>query len=139
MLSDTWKNWSPQTRMAITVITLAGTPQPLEGRQFHLDALLCDLRNFNPELRALKKQGYIKQSASNPSGWRVYPKAFEWWLADELVRTVRDEQAFAQWIQAQEWDGLLTKGEKKQLVEFAKMLSGPLKEGIAGLIKNAVG
>lgn len=137
-LCNTWACWSPEMCMAMTVIALAETPKLVPQHEFHNEALLCDLHNFRPELRMLEKQGYIKKSTSNLSGWRIYPKAFEWWLTDELLRTTRDEKSFSQWIQEQEWDGLLTKGEKQQLIKLIKKLSEPLKNGITELIKIAI-
>jgi hypothetical protein len=40
-------------------------------------------RDFGPELRALVKQGFVKEAVANPGGWQVRPHAFLWWLADE--------------------------------------------------------
>jgi hypothetical protein len=111
---------------------LANNPQLLENRLFNDGVLLRDLRDYNPELKALEKHGYIKKSlARHNGGWQIIPAVFQWWLADELVRTVRSDQAFAQWIQAQEWEGLLTKENKSQLFTAAKYLADiMLKNGL---------
>ncbi|MCP4702218.1 MAG: hypothetical protein GY862_35970, partial [Gammaproteobacteria bacterium] len=99
VLSDTWRIWSPQVRMAMMAVALAQTPDLLEERKFRNEVLMGDMRNFDPELRILTKQGVVEKAEDSLSGWRIRPAAFLWWLADELVRTVRDdEQAFAEWI-----------------------------------------
>jgi len=136
-LKSTWAAWSPQMRMAITVVALAQTPRLLEKRLFNNNMLLRDMRDFGPELRALERQGYVSQQDNN--NWRILPAAIQWWLTDELVRTVRSEKDFAQWIQAQEWDGLLTKKEEQQLIHAGKSLADLLKGGIPDLIKFFVG
>ena len=136
-LGNTWAAWSPQMRMAITVVALAQTPQLLEKRLFNNKVLLRDLRDLGPELRALEKQGYVKkyQTSQDNDNWRILPAAFQWWLADELVRTVRSEKGFTQWIQAQEWGGLLTKTGERQLIHAGKSLADSLKGSIPDLIK----
>lgn len=114
----------PAQRMAITVIALAKKPHLLKDRLFNKTALLRDLKDFRPELLLLEKQGYIEKLDNNISGWQIRPAALQWWLANELVRTVRDEAEFAKWLQKQEFDGLLTKGEKEWLSDAGKGLGG---------------
>ena len=65
------------------------------------------------------------------------PGAFLWWLADELVRTVRDDRPFEEWLQAQEWEGLLTRSEKQQLDKGVRAVVGLLKDGVTTLIEVA--
>ena len=65
------------------------------------------------------------------------PAAFLWWLADELVRTVRRETPFEEWLRAQEWEGLLTRGEKQQLDKGVRAIVGLLKDGVATFIEAA--
>jgi hypothetical protein len=136
-LGNTWAMWSPQMRMAITVVSLAQTPRLLEQRLFNIEALLHSLRDFTPELKALEKQGYVKKLENN--NWRILPAAFQWWLADELTRIVRSEKDFAGWLQAQEWDGLLTKEEKQQLSKAGNFLADLVKGSVPDLIKAFAG
>ncbi len=138
MLGDTWRIWSPQIRLAMSAVALAQTPDLLEERKFRDEVLAGDMRNFGPELRILVKQGFVEKAENSLSGWRIRPAAFLWWLADELVRTVRDEQAFAEWIRAQEWDGLLTIGEKEKFSRAGKAVAGLLSNGASELIKAAI-
>ena len=65
------------------------------------------------------------------------PSAFLWRLADELTRTVRRETPFEEWLQAQEWEGLLTRGEKEQLGKAVRAVGGLLKDGAKTLIEVA--
>jgi hypothetical protein len=65
----------------------------------------------------------------------VRPKAFLWWLTDEMIRTVRDAPSFEGWLRAQEFDGLLTKGEKGQLSEAVHVIVDMLKDGTTTLIE----
>ena len=136
-LSDTWQQWPPTTRRAFTAVALAHIPRLLEQRQFHTERLLRDMRDFGPELRPLKKRGFVTEDAAIPGGWRVRPQAFLWWLADELVRTVRRETPFEEWLQQQEWEGLLTRGEKQQLGKAVRFVGELLKDGAATLIEAA--
>jgi len=62
---------------------------------------------------------------------------FLWWLADELVRTVRDETLFEEWLQKQELGFLLTRGEKEQLGKAVREVGGLLKDGATTLIQAA--
>jgi hypothetical protein len=134
-LSDTWRLWPPTTRRAFTAVAL---PQiALERRGFYKKRLLRDTRDFGPELRELQKRGFVTEDNTLDTGWRVRPQAFLWWLADEIVRSVRDEPSFEEWLRAQEWDGLLTRGEKEQLGKITREVAELLKGGASELIKAA--
>jgi hypothetical protein len=137
ILADTWRLWSPTTCKAFTAVALAHIPRLLKQRQFYVERLIRDLRDLGPELWSLKKQGFVAENEAIPGGWRVRPQAFLWWLADELVRTVRDEPSFEEWLRAQEWEGLLTRGEKQQLVKGVRAVTGLLKDGVTTLIEAA--
>ena len=137
ILGDTWRLWSPATRKAFTAVALADIPRLLEKREFHVKRLLRDMRDFGPEMRSLTKQGFVAEDESTPGGWRVRPQAFLWWLADELVRTVRRETPFEEWLQKQEFGVLLTRGEKEQLSKAVRAVGGLLKDGAKTLIEAA--
>ncbi len=62
---------------------------------------------------------------------------FLWWLADELVKIVRRDTPFEEWLQAQEMEGLLTKGEKQKLEKAARSAGELLKGGATALIQAA--
>ena len=78
---------------------------------------------------ALSRLGFIKADKDIPGGWRVRPGIFLWWLTDELARTARREEKFEEWWQAQQMEGLLTRGEKQKLGDAAHAFAGLLKDG----------
>jgi hypothetical protein len=137
ILDDTWRLWSPATRKAFTIVALADIPRMLEQRQFYELPLTRDKRDVGRELRSLAKQGFVAEEKTAPVGWRVRPQAFLWWLADELVRTVREETPFEEWLQKQELGFLLTRGEKEQLGKAVHAVGDLLKDGAATLIQAA--
>jgi hypothetical protein len=137
VLGDTWRLWSPATRKAFTAVALDYLPNLLPEREVYVSRLTRDLRDLEPELRSLEKQGYVTEDTSIPSGWRVRAGVFLWWLADELVKIVRRDTPFEEWLQAQEMEGLLTKGEKQRLEKAARGVGEVLKGGATALIQAA--
>lgn len=134
-LQDTWRLWPPVMRRALASVAL---PQMGEtGARFHQERLLGAIADFGPELRSLEKQGFIAADETALCGWRVRPLAFVWWLADELVRTVRDDPSLETWLRAQEWDGIFTRSEKTKLVKAVNAVTGMLKGGATTLIELA--
>ena len=95
------------------------------------------VRDFDPELRLLDKQGYVAEDTTVPGGWRVRPQALLWWIADELVRTTRDEIALAEWLHRQEMESLLTQGGEEQWTEAVRAVCGVLRDGVETLIEAA--
>jgi hypothetical protein len=137
VLGDTWRLWSPATRKAFTAVALDYVPTLLPDREFYITRLTRDLRDLEPELRSLEKQGYVEGDESIPSGWRVRAGVFLWWLMDELVKIVRRDTPFKDWLQAQEMEGLLTRGEKQKLEKAARVVGELLKGGATALIQAA--
>ena len=135
-LSDTWRCWPPPTRRVFAAVALAHIGA-LGQHRFHVERLIHDLPDFGLELRSLKKRGFVTEDAAIPGGWRVRPQAFLWWLADELVRMVRRETPLEEWLAVQEWEGLLTRGEKQQLGKAIHAVADLLKDGAATLIEAA--
>jgi len=137
ILEDTWRLWPPATRRAFTIVALADVARMLEQRRFYEIPLVRDRRDVGRELRALAKQGFVTQDDAAPTDYRVRTQAFLWWLADELVRTVRDEAPFEEWLSKQEMGILLTKGEREQLDEAVRAIGGLLEDGASTLIEAA--
>ncbi|MEM9599373.1 MAG: hypothetical protein AAGD06_34225, partial [Acidobacteriota bacterium] len=88
--------------------------------------------------RSLCKQGFIAEDPSRSAGWRVGPQVYLWWLAEEVVRTVRDDTPFDDWLGAQEWGRMMTAGEREQLGEVARSVGGYFKSGVNTLIESVV-
>ncbi len=136
--SDTWRLWTPMTRMAVMTIALTQIPKLVKNNTFTQKRLLRDMRDFTgQELRRLEKTGFISKDSGNPSGWRIYPEVLLWWLADELTRAVRDEKSFNEWTQKQEWE--LTNAQKQQLSQTGQSIANNvIASGIFELIKLVV-
>ncbi len=136
-LDDTWRIWSPVTRQALTAVALADIPRLLKQREFYRKDIVRDLRDFGPELRSLKKQGFVTEDETIPGGWRVRPQVFLGWLANELVHAVRDETSFREWVRKHELGFLLTQGRKEQLSKAAFAVGGLLKDTAEATAKGA--
>ena len=128
-IESTWNLWSPELKLVFTVVALDEMPNLLESRLFDVETMVKKLEDYSPELRHLEQHGYIAPDSSLPGGWQVCTRVFTWWLADELRRAVRDDVAFEKWFAAQEWQGLLTKGEKDNIKQAAVKLTPVFKEG----------
>ena len=135
-LTDIWRYWTPDKQKALTAIGLAHLSSPaLGGREFRVERLIEALDSLRPEIRDLKKQGFIAEDDGVPGGWRIRPGALLWWLADEIVRLARDDTPFEEWLLAQEWQGQLTKEEKDKLRSVGRKLGSWLEGGVTTLIK----
>ncbi len=132
-LESTWRLWTPEMRLVITVIALTETAV-LKKHDISHQGLLGDIDDFRPELRALEKQGFIMEKRINSHGRRIRPALLLWWLADELARAIRNEQSFEQWLRGHAWDGLLSKKESLQLKELARIFKGGATELIHAAI-----
>jgi len=137
ILEDTWRLWPPATRRAFTMVALADVARMLEQRQFFELPLVHDRRDVGRELRALAKQGFVTQDETASLGYCVRPQAFLWWLADEMVRTVRDDVPFEEWLRQQDLGLLLTRAEKEQLGQAIRAVGELLKDGASTLIQAA--
>ena len=133
---DTWKTWSPATRKAFTTIALCGTEKLLVDRRFLLQPFILGLRDVNPEVKDLEAIGLIIADENIRGGWGVESQVMTWWLADELIRTVRSDKPFEQWLQAQEMDSCLTNQEKENLAQLTHFIGRSLKEGAEQFIKT---
>ena len=118
--SDTWRVWSRSTRKVITCIALGQIPELLGNYHFNTSAWVEDLSDYRLELDALEVSGVLTQT--NDKDWRIKQEALLWWLADELIKTVRDDVAFKEWLLAQEMDGLFTNEQRQQIGQTAKKI-----------------
>ncbi len=134
ILDDTWRLWSPATRKAFTIVALTDVAKMMKERQFFHLPLARDQRDLGPELRSLKKRGFVTEDKTVSNGWRVRPQVFLWWLADEMVRTVRDKASFDEWLGRQEFGVLLTRGEREWLDGAIGAVGGVLEQGAIAFI-----
>ena len=142
-MRDTWRLWTPTQRRAFTAIGLAhlnaqaGQEKRWKPRAFNVKALLDDLQDFQLELQVLLKQGFVEEDHDMAGGWRVRPAVLLWWLTDEIVRTVRREVPFEDWLREQEVEGILTRGQKQTMARGVQKLVGALEKGVTTLIESA--
>ena len=127
-LANTWRLWPNAMQRAFVLVALPH--MALQQRGFYEERLLKDLRDFGPELRILKNRGFIVRDNKMPSGWRVGPEAFMWWLADELVRILRNDPTLKSWLYEHQWNGLVTEGEKDALEKIGQMIGGFIRDVI---------
>jgi hypothetical protein len=90
------------------------------------------------ELRFLLKQGFVVKDEAMPSGWRIRPLVFLWWLALELVGAASNPGTFRTWLRAQALDSILTAEEEYQLRSAAELVGQSLPEGVGALVMVAL-
>jgi hypothetical protein len=132
VISDTWRIWEPATKRAFATIALMQLNLP------HLEGIELDdsLQDLGPERTFLEKQGYVMMAESMPGGWMVRPQAYLWWMADELLRAVREEAVFEAWLRALEWETFFRQGDREPLARAARLIGDGLKGGAYILIQG---
>jgi hypothetical protein len=137
-LQDTWRLWQPEMKKAFTIIGLDNLPRLLgEEKKYDVEALVASISDYGPELRTLEMRGYIVADPALPGGWGIQAQVMLWWLAEELVQALRQQDDLSAWLQSEEWEGLVKGKEKAALVEAAKGAGVMLKAGVEGFIKAA--
>ncbi|RME71373.1 MAG: ATP-binding protein [Chloroflexi bacterium] len=138
VLRDIWMAWPPYMRVAFTLAALDAMPLLLgRERTFNLPALQRDLPNLSPELEKLAARGFLRQSPALTVGYEPQAEVMLWYLADELTRLTRPEVDLKTWLIRQQWDGLLTKGEKETLGKLFKQAGDLLQVGAKAFIEAA--
>jgi hypothetical protein len=133
--SDTWRLWSPAYRKAFTSVALAHTAHLLPAREFLTTSFIEGLRDWGPELGDLQAYGLLRPDEGVAGGWRVAPEVMLWWLADELVRAVRADASFTDWLRAEELDGVFTHKEQEQLGQVVRGAAQVLRQGAGTLVE----
>jgi hypothetical protein len=131
ILIDTWRGWPPEARKAVTIIALDTMPRPVTGKEFDIDALLAELPTYTPEIDQLRKRGFLVIDGDTKSCYHLQSKVMLWWLADELIRSVRPQEGedLGKWLRKQAWDSILKDEEKTQLKRALTVLGDALKHG----------
>ncbi len=139
LLQDIWMSWTPYMQMAFTLVGLEAMAAQLpNGRAFDIHALLRDLPHLAPELRKLEQWGFVYPAADRAVGYAPQAEVLVWYLADTLTRALRPEGVdVAAWLAAQEWQGLLKRGEMQALQRALSRVGGLLQEGASILIRAA--
>jgi len=132
---DLWSYWDPATRKAAIAITLITIPDLLDHYDFHIQNIKKELQNLAPEIQYLKASGLIK--TENYREYEITQQAFVWWLAEKLIRIVRNEQEIEDWLSDQQLiGGVLTKKELDVFGNAALAFSKILEKGATTLIET---
>ena len=140
---DTWRNWSNAERKVITAIALAQIPFLVDGRDFKWQKLIEDIHDFSSELRTLEKDGTIVRydDVRDEHGervWWITQEALLWWLADTIKREVRDETAWGQWLEANQYGMVGTSAERERFRQMRAEVRQRVGRGGATLIEAFV-
>lgn len=138
VLKDTWRTWTPYQQMAFTLAALDAMPHLLPDREFDVRTLLKERPNLSPEQRILKQRGFLRAALELEGGYAPQGEIMLWFLAEELTSLLRPAKPdLKSWLSAQQWDGMLKKGEKESLEKVLTALKPALKEGVTAFIKAA--
>ena len=129
-LEDIWRLWTPVTKKAFGTVAFGEMPRLLAEKEFYIPNLLKKLPDYAPELKELKRRGFIKDDEELESGYCVTAEVMLWFVADELLKALREDDSLGAWLHREEWDGVFTTGEKKQLTKAAKSVGWILRDGI---------
>lgn len=131
-----WEVWE-RMRRVFTLIALDEMPTLIVQKSFDLEKLRNSISNFPREFKLLEGQGFIISDDVLPSGWRVSAQVMLWWMADELITALRENDELGQFLTVNEWDGLFTKGEKQQFISAISEVGKMAKSGAEVFIKAA--
>ncbi len=133
--ADTWRLWTTATRKAVATIALAQIPTLLGNHDFSKQKFLKALPDFTPEIHALENVGLVERNAHISGGYRLTQGALLWWLADELLRVVRQDVPFDEWLRGQHLRGPVTENELNYLKQAGQFARDLLQQGAATLIE----
>lgn len=134
--SDLWENWPAVMRKAIAIIGLSQTPLILQDNTKQSFDFRKDLVWIGQEIDWLSRIGMIDKDESTSSGYRLAQKAMLWWLADEIVRVLRDDISFENWILDRQYiRGAVSRRDLRQVSQAAKIASNWLEKGASTLVE----
>lgn len=137
LFANTWRNWTPEKRKTFTTVALANAAHLLPGREFLSEEFVADLKDYGPELDELDEAGQIVSAPQVLGGWRVASEAMLRWLVDELIRSVRTETSFEEWLRAQELDKFeFTRAERDKLAGIVRAVTGELQKGWGAFVDS---
>lgn len=134
--SDTWKVWTPAMRKAFTAVAIAHQARLLPQTTFRLSGLLKEFHHWGPELGDLEERGLIIKNTELETDYRVSSGILLTWLADELVKVVRSDQPFDNWLQDNHIENaFLSTKEKKVFKEAVTGAAKALGQGAMAMIE----
>ena len=131
--SDCWRMWSIETKKAITTIALEQIPHLVAPHDIAVAQLTKNLFDYAPEIELLEGNGVLQNVEGE---LKIQQAAFLWWLLGEILKSIRAQSDFTEWLRMHEIEGLLTVQEKKKLASAAKTVSEMLRSGVNTLIES---
>lgn len=138
VLEDTWRLWTPYQRMAFALAALNAMPYLVPGRKFDIHQLLKIGPDLKPEQQLLCRRGFLDPAPELAGGYAPRAEIFLWFLSEELTRMLRlQDPDWLAWLRQQEWDNLLRRGDRENLINAIKTLGPILSSGAGAFIRSA--
>jgi len=138
IIKSIWRLWTPQQRMAFALAALSAMPSLVPGHTFDVHRLLKIGQDLTPEQRELVRRGFLYPDPQLPGGYGPRAEIFLWFLSEELTDLLRSPNPdWPAWLRQQEWDGLLTRRERENLINAFKNMGALLSTGASILIRAA--
>jgi hypothetical protein len=136
-IQDIWDRWSPEKQRAFIAAGIDEISSDMIcGEKFYVTDLQKEISYLVPELRELSKQGFVVQS--NNGEWKIGPRVYLWWLADQIIRMTREEKSTKEWLERRQGKNILTYVEKRRFLDALKKVQPLLIEGATTLIVESV-
>ncbi|MEM7535763.1 MAG: hypothetical protein AAF639_26530 [Chloroflexota bacterium] len=105
--------------------------------------MIEDITDFTSELRMLEKDGTIEyiDDVVDEDGkrvWWITQEALLWWLADTIKREIRDDMAWGQWLEANQYGVVGTSVERERFRQIRAEVRQRVGRGGATLIEAFV-
>lgn len=134
--SDIWRGWTPQTRIAIASIAFLQTPNILGEISIQTTNIDKYLPYILPEIRELIQNGWVSEHRNTHNRFRINQEAVLWWLSSELVRTIRDDKGFEDWLLGKKLvGGIFPQKDFENFRQMTKYVAGLLKNGVSTLME----
>jgi hypothetical protein len=136
-LNRIWDHWSPKTRKIFTCIALDEMPSLLGSSQFDIEEMRKIVANQSGELRYLIERGFIMPDPLLPSGYCVTAKVMLWWLAEQLLFSIDNQDEVGAFLFKNQLDGLFTRNEQAQFASAIDRLKEVVFGGVEIFVKTA--
>ena len=122
-------------RKAFTTVAIGHQASLLPKAKFNLSASVNEFSYLNEELDNLEERGVIIEDSYLETGYRVASEILLTWLADELVKVVRPDLSFQDWLRNNcIEEALISEKEKKAFKKAVIGLSGGFDSAIVTYI-----
>jgi hypothetical protein len=132
--SDLWRYLAPEAQLALVILALAEVKGHVQGRDYDTGDL-AHLDWYSPELNKLADLGLVDgEQDSRWHGdagdfvlwhgqrWRFSAAGMIDWLLNNPIATARKKDTFDQWLQRNQFEGLVTHEEKEQFKSLLKVV-----------------